>query len=193
MTCGFCRGEFYPQRVRSNTGFCSTVCARRHMTARLREKANSIESITTRWAEKVIKGEGCWLWSAHIRPDNGYGSFGMRGRTTSAHRASWIIHFGEIPEGLFVLHRCDNRRCVRPDHLFLGTNKDNSDDKIAKGRARHAIGEAASKARLTSGQVAEIRAIFTRSAPKWSAVAKQYGVSSTAVKRIVARETWAHL
>lgn len=91
-----------------------------------------------RFFTKVHKNEGCWNWSGATMP-NGYGLIrsagGRGGNTTLAHRVSYEIHSGsKIPNGLYVLHRCDNRRCVNPEHLFLGTQKDNIRDMIAKGR-----------------------------------------------------------
>ena len=90
------------------------------------------------WA-KVEKTDGCWLWTGAISGGTGYGGFAWELKPhlqTGAHRASWLLHNGEIPEGLWVLHHCDNRRCVRPDHLFLGTAKDNHTDMLVKGRER---------------------------------------------------------
>jgi hypothetical protein len=87
------------------------------------------------WA-KVQRGEGCWEWQG-ANNGKGYGCFGKEGsRPYYAHRFSWELHAGPIPDGLFVLHRCDNRRCVNPEHLFLGTQGDNMRDMIAKGRGR---------------------------------------------------------
>lgn len=82
---------------------------------------------------------GCWHYTGFINK-GGYGTIGFRGnRCFLAHRVSWILHVGEIPQGLFVLHKCDNRKCVNPDHLFLGTIQDNVDDMYAKGRANNVI------------------------------------------------------
>lgn len=85
----------------------------------------------------VTPTSGCWEW-AGARSNEGYGQLrnGQRG-SLQAHRVSWTIHFGEIPDGMFVLHHCDNRPCVRPDHLFLGTQADNLHDMYSKGRGRY--------------------------------------------------------
>lgn len=81
-----------------------------------------------------VDASGCWLWTA-ATDECGYGRFLFRGRNTHAHRVSWILNFGEIPTGIQVCHKCDIPPCVNPDHLFLGTARDNRHDSIAKGRA----------------------------------------------------------
>lgn len=98
-------------------------------------------SAIARFNRKVERSEqGCWLWVGALRP-NGYGNFFLGNKTTCAHRAAWTLANGQIPDGLQVLHRCDVPNCVNPSHLFLGTQKDNMQDMIAKGRqgshARH--------------------------------------------------------
>lgn len=84
------------------------------------------------WA-KVNKTEGCWLWTAS-RTHEGYGMFSIQGRRHYAQRVAWMLTYGLIPEGMLVLHRCDNPPCCRPDHLFLGTHADNMADMATKGR-----------------------------------------------------------
>jgi len=89
-----------------------------------------------RFFKKVEKTESCWLWTAAIRGKSGYGAIKVDGKTIDAHRLSYQIHKGEIPNGMYVCHSCDNRKCVNPDHLFLGTAKDNWQDGFDKNRIR---------------------------------------------------------
>lgn len=98
-----------------------------------------MKALAERFWEKVrrVGPSSCWEWTAHC-DRRGYGEIGSSGNRGKphlrAHRVSWEIHNGPIPDGLFVLHRCDNRKCVNPHHLFLGTAKDNTQDMLAKGR-----------------------------------------------------------
>ncbi len=93
----------------------------------------SVSSQKLFWA-KVNKSSGaCWFWTVALH-GSGYGIFGIGKTTYRAHRISWTLKRGPIPKGLFVLHKCDVRACVNPSHLFLGTNQDNVNDMIRKGR-----------------------------------------------------------
>lgn len=108
--------------------------SREHSKRLLRSGAGVLH----RFWSKVNKTEGCWLWTAG-RFSNGYGVFYNGKSNTRAHRFSWALEHGEVPENLYVLHRCDNRRCVNPAHLFLGTAADNAIDMVNKGRSTRGI------------------------------------------------------
>lgn len=148
----------------------------------------------------VAKSDDCWAWTASLNR-KGYGQFEFSvpsRRTIRAHRASWTIHFGEVPPGMWVLHKCDNPACVRPDHLFLGTNVDNVRDKINKGRQVKGIGHYC--ARFTEDQVRSIREEHIRGLSPGKMrvgsmryLAKKYGVGFSAIQSIINRRTWKHL
>jgi len=132
--------------------------------------------------------DGCWLWEASRNKD-GYGLTSVQGASVSAHRASYEIHVGKIPDGICVLHTCDVPACVRPDHLFLGTHTDNMRDMYAKGRQPDQRGEGNPNARLTENTVREIRA-----APgKQRTIAAKYGITHGMVSMIKNRKKWRHL
>lgn len=140
------------------------------------------ERFGAKWMET---SSGCWEWTGHLL--NGYGHIRLGGagsKVVLAHRASWELYRGQIPAGMFVCHHCDNRRCVNPEHLFLGTLQDNHRDMMNK--RRQAWGEATRHAKLTLEQVREIRA----SVGPREAVAAKYGITGSNVSYIRRGDTW---
>jgi hypothetical protein len=137
---------------------------------------------------------GCWEWQGRtcstLLP---YGIIVVNGRQTYAHRFSYTLHCGGIPEGMLVCHHCDNPKCVNPDHLFLGTHKDNSRDCVQKRRLYTAYGECSPHAKLNSGQVIEIKQLLQqRNMPK-TEIAKRYNVTAGAISMIARGKNWAHI
>ena len=145
------------------------------------------------WSKVDKKGkDDCWEWTAY-KSSGGYGHFRFRGKDRGTHRFSWLLHNGIIPEGLCVLHDCDNPACVNPAHLFLGTHKDNTQDSIKKGRWPDRNGEAAGGSKLTEAQVLSIRAEYKIGNISQRELARKYNVSHDTIWRIVTRKSWRHI
>ena len=142
-----------------------------------------------RFWSHVNKTEGCWEWTAARTGSNNYGRFKLRGKPFTAHRLSYIIAHGPIPDGLKVLHRCDNPACVRPDHLWLGTHQDNMDDKVRKNRHWVNRGESHGMAKLTAAQVVEIRQ-RRASGEKGRALAVAFNVSEATISTVCSGKRW---
>jgi DNA-binding CsgD family transcriptional regulator len=141
-----------------------------------------------RFLTKVEKTDSCWIWKASKHRD-GYGIFnaGKEPGSVMAHRFSFERHHGPIPDSQCVCHHCDNPSCVNPAHLFLGSHKENMDDRDAKGRV--AAGEASGVAKITESQVMEIRG-DSRTTRE---IAKNYGISHSHVSNIKRHGSWAHV
>jgi hypothetical protein len=161
---------------------------RRWATARTREagreninRANAArwtQSLSERFWSKVQKTDCCWNWIGSIT--DGYGYFKVGGKTLKATRVSWELANGPIPEGLWMLHHCDNRKCVRPDHLFPGTQQDNVDDMMAKGR---------NFTKLTAENVAEIR--FLRAGGMTQReIGERFNVTQSCIYLVLSRRLW---
>jgi hypothetical protein len=140
----------------------------------------------------VSDGDACWEWMG-TRDKNGYGSFRASGKTYKAHRVSWSFYFGDVPDGLDVLHKCDNPKCVNPYHLFLGTDVENAHDRAVKGRAYKPVGELCVHAKLTNEKVLKLRAEYACGGITYSELGKKYCIDSGTASRIVNRKTWKHI
>lgn len=128
---------------------------------------------------------GCWLWTGNVSSD-GYGHFWNRGRDEKATRYAYRTMVGRIPDGLWVLHRCDNPSCVNPAHLFVGTPRDNVLDMFAKGRGNPPRGERHHQAKLTAEDVEAIR---STGGPAWR-LAEKYGVCASHIRRVRRGRVW---
>ena len=133
-----------------------------------------------------VTESGCWLWIGSWNWMN-YGNFRHRKRSQLAHRISWEIYKGPIPEGLFVLHKCDVPSCVNPDHLFLGTQVDNIRDAVRK--CRFVVGEKNGQSKLTENQAKEIK----KDKRKNSIIAKEYMISPSTICDIQHQRRWRHI
>lgn len=158
---------------------------------RLRRAEANRRPEAERFWEKVDKSGDCWLWTGS-RNEKGYGSFGgADGKLCPAHRKSYELSVGPIPDGLWVLHRCDNPPCVNPAHLFLGDRQANVDDMMAKGRNADNRGERGAKAKLTVAIVFKIRTDYmTGVETSWKRLMKRHRIGKTTVRQILNGTTW---
>lgn len=145
------------------------------------------DSVIQRFMANVerIPGVDCWIFVGYSSA--GYGQMMVDKKTIGAHRLSWMIHRGEIPEGIRVLHKCDNSFCVNPDHLFLGTQAENMADMARKGRASR--GDDHVHAKLSADAVGKIR-MDSRSIRE---IAREFGVGHVTILRVKRGERWAHV
>jgi hypothetical protein len=165
---------------------------------------------------QIDKDSGCWLWTGtlQVKTKNnlGYGKIFKNKfhKETMAHRASYGAFVGPIPDGRFILHRCDNPKCVNPEHLWLGTHEDNMKDMCQKGRQRNGsckgmhnpnVGERSSSHKLTEEQVREIKGLYVKNdgcsrhpgENSLTALANKYSVHPTVIWRVVNNKTWKHV
>ncbi len=186
-TCLLCGSIFHPWDTHPGN-YCSAACSQICTL-------NLSAPLGIRFWQHVTKTDGCWLWSgANDGKADGYGRLVTKGKTSiGAHRISWELHKGPIPDGLWVLHTCDNRRCVNPAHLFLGTHMENQRDAWNKGRQRAITrqGQRNGQTTLSAADVVTIR--------NWSPevpareFAKHYGVAEVTIYHIRERRLWAQI
>ncbi len=129
----------------------------------------------------------CLIWTGKI----GSHGYGLHGHHRKAHRTAWEKHFGPIPKGKCVLHKCDVRACVNPAHLFIGTRADNMRDMYSKGREVPLTGERNGRSKLTEAEVVAIR--YQGKRGNYSRLAREYGVSNQLISRICNGGAWKHL
>jgi len=183
QTCAICSNVHYSH------GFCRTHYVEKRDSGELKIRPYLFGKSL---AERIRLGSepdpqtGCWNW-ARAKVNTGYGQIRYGDKLLLAHRASYLATHGEIDDDLDVCHRCDNRLCVNPAHLFLGTDQDNSDDKLSK--EREARGEGHGMSLLTNDDIIKIR-----SDPRGNtAVAREYNVSQGCISMIRSRKRWKHV
>jgi hypothetical protein len=175
---------------------CRGFCWKHYM--RLRRRGDPLVAKTLQglsWRDRFDAyfpkdgGEGCWEWKGST--SRGYGVLKVGKGPKLAHRLAWEVYRGELPDGAHVLHRCDNPRCVRPEHLFIGDQVSNMADKMAKKRHRYGVsrGAAHGRTKLTDEQVKEIRATVGPA----RLLAAKFGISMSSVQMIRSGQTWRHL
>lgn len=147
-----------------------------------------------RFWEKVNKSDDCWIWMSHIGT-NGYGAFWFNGKSQSAHRVAYELAFGKRPGEFLVCHSCDNPTCVNPAHLWLGTEIDNKNDMVSKGRQGKRTGPLGRDCpvKLTRQSVLEIRSIYATGKHSQTQIGKQFGVTQQTIGQIIRREIWKHI
>jgi hypothetical protein len=149
-----------------------------------------------RFWSKVETGnkEECWECVAMGLTYNGYGEIRVNGKKIYAHRFSYQLHHNRlIQDNMCICHKCDNRKCVNPNHLFLGTIKDNNIDKMNKGRGVTPKGEKHGRVKLNEIKVKEIRAKYEKGQLTKKQLANDYGVCYDTICRIIRREIWKHI
>lgn len=190
------RQEYYPRRISLElTGI--TLLPKKKVVSTCRNKlclnpqhlAHGDEARFWKHVQKLRETNGCWIW---VGPEShGYGEITIDRKVIRASRYSWELYTGRpIPDGLFVCHTCDNTHCVNPHHLFLGTHKDNQEDKMQKGR--QARGETHRAAVLTEEKVKLIREL-RNSGMTLRQLSQQFGVCFQTISDITLYKSWKHV
>jgi hypothetical protein len=184
VTCGI---TFFvcPWRLKKGANYCSRKC---------RGKAERVGPAEERFKEFIgeTNERGCIVWSGYKSHD-GYGRFYMGNNiTVAAHRFSYEINCGPIPDNLQVLHKCDNPPCVNPEHLFLGTPNDNAKDRAKKGRQQRHHGESNPNSKVSVEDVKEIRKMHKQGYTS-KQIAELFPIASSSIRRIYSRKDWKHI
>lgn len=142
------------------------------------------------YSKFIVNSEnGCWEWAANRFP-KGYGCFKLNGKSNAAHRISYKIHVGEIKERMVICHKCDNPCCVNPNHLFMGTQKENLQDRNLKGRSIK--GHKNGRCILTEKDIPIIKSLLKEKIDQRD-IAKKFGVAQTTISSIKLNKSWSHL
>jgi len=140
-----------------------------------------------------VPESGCWIWTACTRGSHGYGGIKVDGKMEMAHRVSYEANYGPIEDGLVVCHACDNPLCINPAHLSIGTQKENMDDMMQKGRRARLLGEDHGRAVLNEEQVLYIRERYAKGGISQQRLANELHVDRRTVNMVIKRKTWTHV
>lgn len=196
-TCEMCQVGFFVKPSDLKRRCCSRTCY-----AAWDHQPHIVAARFWKYVDQTSDPDGCWLWTGGLR--RGYGRFSLRlGQPVPAHRYAYEQINGVIPDGMFVLHRCDVRGCVRPSHLYAGTHEENMNDRADRGRTasgiRHGIhihpervprGESHHATKMTRAQVDQMRLRYAAGGITQSALAREYGVTQPTVGNIILHKTW---
>lgn len=196
--CFRCSKEFIYNIFANKGKYCSKECSKRPVRQKkfLWENATpeeGIERIKKSLYSNIKKNEnGCWEWTGNLYP-NGYAKMGItiNGSRLLGHRASWIIHNGAIPSDKLILHRCDIRQCVAPEHLFLGSQSENSRDMHAKRRGM--LGDTHVNSKINAIQAREIKILLRDKQLSHGQIAEKYNVSRANISQINLGKNWKHI
>ncbi len=193
--CPQCKNEH-----RKYTKYCSAQCYYKSLEGTKKEsfydvatEEEKIKRLKDSFERYVLRKEdGCWDWKGSKSKKYGSLQYGGKYKSISAHQASWIIHNGPIPKGMFICHHCDNPRCTRPDHLFIGSPQDNVLDMINKGRNVTLCGEAAPGSKLLEKEVILIKYMLDNGT-SLTDIAKEFNVHIATIWDIKHKRTWRHI
>lgn len=184
-------------RPASARGMCNTHYMRQRRAGLIPVGTRKPAPVEERFWRYVKKTDTCWLWTGSEKKLSGYGQIGIGGRggkQALAHRLSYEMHKGPIPDGLVVMHSCDNPRCVNPSHLSVGTHSENTMDSVRKGRWKSIppmhCGESQHSSKLT---VEDVRLIRDNPDIPTKELALRFGTNPTSIQKVRSRKTWKHI
>jgi hypothetical protein len=194
MNCMWCKNDYeydyYPSQIARGRGkYCSIKCQRiaQGNQKKFWEKSSyedQVKALQISYEKKVIKGDECWSWVGATK--TGYGCVKANKINVGAHRISWMIHKGSIPKELWVLHKCDNKICSNPEHLFLGSRQDNIDDMVIKRRNK------SGNTKLNLDQVVLIKKLLQQG-DSVKGIATNYQVSAGTIYSIRNNISWRNI
>ena len=202
--CEVCKKtyNFRVSKNRQNSRFCSNICKNQRVGTWVKGNPLGFKWKTATEEEKFKRLKdsfnklvtrnniGCWDWKASLRKGYGRLNYQSKDKTIPAHVASWMIYRGKIPKGMCVLHKCDNRSCTNPDHLFLGTNYENVRDMVYKNR--QAKGSQCTNSKLNEEKVKEIKKMLQEGRHE-KEICKLYNVCEQCIRHIKLNKTWKHV